>query len=545
MFVNVSEYLRDRAARSGDAVALVEAFGDRRQVTWSELDGHADAIARWLSRRGLVAGHRVGLCLGNRIEFVAACLGAMRAGLLVVPMNPRSAVGEFVRMIADSGSRVLFCDEATVHQVRHAAENVGAALSGAGDELRARAVVADLVVVEAVAEEGETRYEAVVATADGEVPPSPTDPETLATLLYTSGTSGKPRGVMLTHRALVANIEQVAAIEPPPMSPDDVILGLLPLFHIYGLNCILSQAVRQGARLVLVDHFDADATLDLVAEHAVTNIPIAPPVVAAWAGRTGLRERLATVRHVLSGASALDPELAAVFAESSGVVVEQGYGLTETAPVLTTTLAGGGRTPGGLPKPGSVGGPLQDVQIRIVDVSGQDAADDDPGEIWVRGPNLFSGYWPDGVDGPDADGWYATGDIGFLDADGDLTLVDRMRELVIVSGFNVYPSEVEEVIAELATVVEVAVIGVPDVETGEAVHAFVVPADEMAEDGAGRSLGEHALVEAVRAQCESRLARFKWPQHVTVVTGLPHSATGKVAKGRLRAQTRRDALGLG
>ncbi|MGH3425809.1 MAG: AMP-binding protein, partial [Nocardioidaceae bacterium] len=433
-------------------------------------------------------------------------------------------------------------DDLTVHQVRHATENVDAVRAGAGEELRARAVAAVLVVTKAPSEPGEVPYDSVLAAPEGETPPSPTDPEALATLLYTAGTSGQPRGVMLTHRALIANIEQVAAIDPPPISPDDAVLGLLPLFHVYGLNCILSQTVRQGARLVLADRFDPEGTLDVVAGHGVTNIPVAPPVIAAWAGRAGLRERLASVRRVLSGASALDPELAAAFAESAGVVVEQGYGLTETSPVLTTTLAGAstGTSAGPaqhVPKPGSVGRPLEGIELRIVDGSGQDVVDEDPGEIWVRGPNLFSGYWPDGEEGPDADGWYATGDIGLVDADGDLMLVDRLGEVVIVSGFNVYPSEVEEVIAELDSIMEAAVIGVPDVETGEAVRAFVVPAAEDADAG--------ALAESVRAHCEARLARFKWPGQVTVVTGLPHSATGKVAKGRLRAQTRRDTLGLG
>lgn len=535
MNVNVSDYLRDRARRSGGEVGLVEAFGEGREVAWGDLDRDADAIARWLSARGLVAGHRVGVCLGNRIEFVAAYFGALRGGLVAVPMNPRSAVGELVRMIADSGVRVLVCDEFTVHQLRHAVESLEAVLAGASEEVRSRSAVPEIVVVDTPAAEGETPYETVLGS-QGAAPASPADPEALALLLYTSGTSGQPRGVMLTHRALIANVEQVAENDPPAMDPDDVLLGVLPLFHIYGLNCILAQTVRQGARLVLVDRFDAERTLEVIEAHGVTNVPIAPPVVAVWAGRPDLRDRFASVRHVLSGASALDPDLAAAFAESAGVRVEQGYGLTETAPVLTMTQAGRRLADGG-PKPGSVGGPLADVELAIVDASGQEAAVGDPGEIWVRGPNLFSGYWPEGDGGPDPDGWYGTGDVGILDGDGDLTLVDRLRELVIVSGFNVYPSEVEEVVLELDGVAEVAVIGVPDSQSGEAVHAFVVPA--------GPEPDEAALVESVRAHCEERLARFKWPSQVTVVDGLPHSATGKVAKGRLRAQADRDDLGLG
>ena len=536
MAVNISEVLRERASMTPDAVGLVEGYGDRRRLTWAELDAQADAVAGWLSARGLVAGHRVGIVLSNRIEFVAAFLGAARRGLVVVPMNPRSTTGELVRMIADSGSRVVFCEASNVSIVREAAQSLAEVLAGADEALRAGSVVPHLVVVGGGERSGEVGYEVVAARDDGPETMAPVDDEALSTLLYTSGTSGQPRGVMLSHRAMLANVEQVAALDPPVITPDDVVLGLLPLFHIYGLNGVLGTAVRQGVRVVLADRFDPTGTLDLVRAEGVTNIPLAPPVIAAWAGRDDLREKLAGVRQVMCGASALDPVLAALFARSSGVVVEQGYGLTETAPVLTVTLAGHGRRPDGIAKPGSVGSALAGIDIRIVDASGGDADPGDPGEIWVRGPNLFSGYWPDGSDGPDAAGWFATGDVGIVDADGDLSLVDRLRELVIVSGFNVYPHEVEDVIAELPSVAEAAVIGVPTAETGEAVQAFVVAADA--------SQRPDELASTIRNHCEYRLARFKWPGHITVISGLPHSATGKVAKGRLRALARRDTLGL-
>jgi long-chain acyl-CoA synthetase len=184
-----------------------------------------------------------------------------------------------------------------------------------------------------------------------------------------------------------------------------------------------------------------------------------------------------------------------------------------------------------------VGAALPGIELRLVDDSGQTPDGEDPGEILVRGANLFSGYWPDGADGPDQEGWFATGDVGFLYADGDLFLVDRLKELVIVSGFNVYPVEVEEVIAELEAVSEAAVIGTPDEQTGEAVVAYVRRAPRT-------SLTDDELAEAVRAHCAARLARFKQPSHVHVVDELPHTVTGKVAKGRLRAVQRRQNLGL-
>jgi len=233
---------------------------------------------------------------------------------------------------------------------------------------------------------------------------------------------------------------------------------------------------------------------------------------------------------VLSGSAPLSPELITVFTERTGVAVHQGYGLTEAAPVVTSTLRSV------TPKTGSVGAALPGVEIKLVDDAGHQPDGEDPGEIHVRGANLFSGYWPDGSDGPDEAGWYATGDVGFLDADGDLFLVDRLKELVIVSGFNVYPVEVEEVIAELDDVAEAAVIGREDEETGEAVVAYVRRATTV--------LNDEELVERVAEHCAARLARFKRPREVHVVDELPHTVTGKVAKGQLRAAQRRQNLGL-
>nr|WP_255670443.1 AMP-binding protein [Aeromicrobium wangtongii] len=520
--VNVSEYLRAAAQNDPEGVALVEHRPDRRAVTWRELDESADRVARALSGRGLVAGQRVAIVMANRVDLPIAYYGILRGGMVAVPINPRSTTREIGRMLADSRSRVVLCDEAGIAQVREAVSD---------DHQVA------VVVDGAPAQGEEASFESFLADAAGADPAAPIDAETLAVILYTSGTSGKPRGAMLTHRALIANTEQIARLEPPAMTADDICLGLLPMFHIYGLNCVLGQAVRQGATVVLVDGFDPGGLLDLIAAEGITNLPLAPPVVAAWAGRDDLRDKLARVRTILSGASALEHDLAEAFLESSGHRIEQGYGLTETAPVITTTH-GWPRDAENHILHGSVGRALPGVELRIVEGNGVDAAPGDPAEIWVRGDNLFSGYWPDGADGPGDDGWYATGDVGYLDADGDLTLVDRLRELVIVSGFNVYPFEVEDSIAEVDGVGQVAVVGVPDEETGEAVIAFVVPAKGVAVD-------EETLLEAIDAHCRTRLARFKQPRRTIIVTGLPHSATGKVAKGRLRALARSQALGLG
>ena len=537
---NVADLLAVQAASRADAIALVQPATDpadvRRELTWAELDGRVDAVAAGLSGRGLRVGQRVGLCAANGIDFVVCYLAALRCGLLAVPINPRSATGEVVRVLADSRCRLVVADAATAPTVRAAVGGLVDALAASSESVRAATPVPQLVVTAGPVLPGDRLLEEL-ASAGGRVA-SPVDPESLAVLLHTSGTSGRPRAAMLTHRALLANVAQLAAIEPPVLGPDDVVLGLLPLFHVYGLNAVLGQVLSHGARLVLVERFDAEETLAVVEAEQVTNLPVVPAVIAAWAGRDDLAERLRSVRLAVSGAAPLEPELAALFTEQTGVRLEQGYGLTECAPVVTSTLvAAATRQP--LPpaaERSSVGAPLPGVSLRIVDTGGHVLEPGDVGEVCVHGDNLFSGYWPDRHDGPDAEGWWRTGDLGLLDPDGRLELVDRLRELVIVSGFNVYPFEVEEVISEVPGVAGAAVIGVADPDTGEAVVAYIVLSPDVA--------SAEKVVDSVRNHCAERLARFKWPRTVNVVSGLPYSATGKVAKGRLRAQARRELLGL-
>ncbi|ONI68472.1 AMP-dependent synthetase [Kribbella sp. ALI-6-A] len=482
MNFNFADVLRDTARRQGERLALVD--GDRR-LTWSELDEAVERAAQGYAAAGLVPGYRVVLLMANSIEFVTSYLGCLRAGLVAVPLNTGLTTPEIGNVVQHSGARLVVAD---------------------GD-------LAAKVEGVKVIRPGEL---------DGHAPLSlRTDPESLAVLLYTSGTSGEPRAAMLTHRALAANVENLAGLGEDRMGPEDVVLGVLPMFHAFGLNAVLGWAIATGAALVIDQRFDSTGTVDLISRYAVTRLPLAPPALHALLARDDLRERLASVKVVLTGASILDRSLAARFEEVTGLFVHQGYGLTEASPGVTTTLGEDS------PKLGSVGRPLPGVDLRIADERGEDVEGDDPGEILVRGQNLFSGYWPDGADGPGDDGWYRTGDVGYLDADGDLYLVDRLRELVIVSGFNVFPSEVEEVLVGAPGVREAAVIGVPSEETGEAVKAFLVPATGAAID-----------VDEVRAYAAQRLARFKCPVEIEVVDHLPHSVTGKVAKGRLRETDR-------
>ncbi|MCW2866035.1 MAG: AMP-dependent synthetase and ligase [Marmoricola sp.] len=519
---NVAELLSRAAREEPDRIALSEA-STGRTITWRALDDLADRVVRGFGEAGMVAGYRVVLATGNSVEFVAAYYGALRAGLVVVPVSPRSPTGELVRVLADSGARMVVADAATVSAVRAAVRGLGEALEASG---RGRSAQPRVVTVGTTLEPGERSWDHLVAS-EGRPGPAREDPEALAVLCYTSGSSGRPRGAMLTHRALLANTEQIAAVEPPLMTGRDVVLGVMPLAHVYGLNAVLGQVVRQHARLVLVDHFEPEGSLDIIEDEAISVVPVAPVVVAYWLRVAGLEDHLGPVRLVLSGSAPLSPEVREAFAARTTVAVHQGYGLTEAAPVVTSTM---GSTD---PDRRSVGRPLPGVEVRVRDESGRVPHDGDPGEIEVRGANLFSGYWPDGAEGPDPEGWWRTGDVGLLDPDGDLVLVDRVKDVVVVSGFNVYPVEVEHVISELSEVAEVAVVGVEDLETGEAVVAFVRPT------GAGTS---DALPDVVRRHCAQRLAAFKQPSVVHVVEELPRTATGKVQKGRLRAAERRRAL---
>jgi long-chain acyl-CoA synthetase len=424
----------------------------------------------------------------------------------------------------------VVADSAAIGSVRAAVAGLVDARAGADDDQLRRLVVPRVVVVGASRLPGEKDYDDLCAAGPTRAVGA-RDEESLAVLLYTSGTSGRPRAAMLSHRALLSNIEQVAAVEPTMIVGNDVVLAVLPLFHVYGLNAVLGQALRQGATLVLVDGFEAEGSLRVVEDHGVSVLPVAPPVFAAWVAIDDLERRLAGVRLVLSGSAPLPLEAVERFSARTGVAVHQGYGLTEAAPVVTSTLCSASL------KVGSVGRALPGVTLRLVDGAGRAAEGEDVGEVELRGDNLFSGYWPDGVDGPAADGWWRTGDVGYLDADGDLFLVDRLRELVIVSGFNVYPREVEEVVSEVAGVAESGVIGVDDPVTGEAVVAYVRPRAES-------TLSAEQLAAAVHDHCRRRLAPFKRPSAVHVVAELPHTVTGKVAKGELRGTERRRTLGL-
>jgi long-chain acyl-CoA synthetase len=508
---NLAAFVRRNATSAGSRPAL--RWQDQA-LTWAQLDAQVDAYARGLVALDLAgSGHRdgnshparVAIALPNTAEFAAVYLATLRAGLVAVPINPAYTAREIGELLDESGAAVLVASvdvRAAVGVWSGRAYTLGIDLS-------------DLALDGAPVVEAST-------------------PDDLAVLLFTSGSLGRPKGAMLSHRALLANHVQLAAISPPVIVADDVVLLTVPLFHAYGLNSGLGAVVFHGATGVLVEAFDPSETLRIIEDDRVSAVIGVPTMFLAWSLLPDVARAFERTRVSVCGAAPLSAGTAGAFQAATGKTIFVGYGLTESAPVLTTTLA----SPA--PKVGSIGRALPGVDVRLVNAAGDevwsstgegvDDFDDDasgtpgtdPGEIVVRGENLFSGYWPDGIDGPGADGWWATGDVAYADADGDLFLVDRLHELIIVNGFNVYPAEVERVLVTHPSVREAAVVGVLHPYTGQSVKAFVVASDPVA-------------VDELLGHCRRSLARFKCPTAVEFRPELPHSATGKVRKGVLHA----------
>lgn len=488
---NVADLVRSAVLRGPAHPALIDApTGD--SLTWAELDAAVTAEAVRLRSEGASAGDRVALRLPTGIAFCVALFGVLRAGCVAVPLPPSSSGEKADRILADSGARILVAEAAP--------SDLGSGMTALG------APRAD---------------PGAAPAAEPELPR--TGGSDLAVIAYTSGVSGPPRGAMLPHRALLANVRQCGRMRPMLVNAADQALLALPLFHAYGMGPGLLQVASVGATAVLMPDFEPEYTLEAIARYRVTTVIGVPPMYDAWSRLppSRLRDRMSTVRMLTSGAAPLGTGVVTAVRTATGLDVFEGYGLTEAGPVLTTTLAAGRA------KPGSVGLPIPGVDLRLVDSDGtplpSGAAESDPGLLAARGANLFTGYWPDGRHGPDEQGWFQTGDVGYFDTDGDLRLADRATDLITVHGFDVYPHEVEGVLLELDAVAEAAVIGVPEESRGESIKAIVVLAE-----GCG------VTVEDVREHCARRLPRFKVPALVEFADVLPRSPIGKVIRHSLR-----------
>ena len=484
-----------------DRVAIISRG---RPTTYGMLRDQVAHLRGGLARLGVQPGDRIALLCSNGRYFVDMYLAALGLGAVTVPLNPASPAPEIERELHTVGATVVVV------------EPLAAAAWSQVDRTLVPTVV-HVVATEANTVESADAVFDELLTA-GSVPTVDVEPDHLATLIFTSGTAGSPRAAMLSHGNLLSNIEQ-AAFDVEGVRAGDVVYGVLPMFHIFGLNVVLGQALYRGATVVLVQRFDPSTALDTIRERTVTVIPGAPPLWLAFSHFDDApADSFASVRLALTGAAKMPEEAMRRLQSKFGITLLEGYGLTEAAPIVTSSA--------GMPqRVGSVGKVLDGIEVRLVDEHGDDALRGDAGEIWVKGPNVFAGYLhePEATEKVlTADGWLRTGDIAVTDDDGYLYLVDRVKDLIIVSGFNVYPAEVEEVLAEHPAVKEVGVVGVPHPHTGEAVKAFVV-----LEPGA--TAHEDTLV----SWCLDHLARYKCPSKILFVDELPRNVSGKLLRRSL------------
>lgn len=468
-----------------------------------------DQVARFrtgLIGLGLEPGDRVAILAGNNRYFVVSYLAALSAGLVAVPLNPTNPAAAMVGELRTVGARAVVVGPS------------GRAVFSGLD--RASIPTVEHVIGAGYVPDGGSSIEEL-STEIG-APVVDRDPDDPAVLIFTSGTAGAPRAAVLTHRNLLVNIRQTLATGGEPTNSSDVLLAVLPLFHIFGLNVVLGVGLHVGATVLLVERFDPVSALEAVEKHKVTTILGPPTMWAAWAGVPGVDPSvMSSVRVAVSGAAKLPVEVAQAIEAKFGLHLEEGYGLTEASPVVASPR--GTDAP-----PGSIGIPVPGLELRLVDSEGHDVLVGDAGEVWVRGPNVFAGYWDD----PEAtaavlteDGWLRTGDVAVVDDDGYLFLVDRAKDLIIVSGFNVYPAEVEAVLADHPAISASAVVGVPHPYTGEAVKAYVVARP-------GIPIEE----EDVIAFCAERLPGYKCPSKVWFVDDIPRGLTGKTLRFALREQ---------
>lgn len=509
--MNLAHLIDDHPA---DAVALIS--GDQR-LTYGELREQVAAVRGGLAAQGIGAGDRVVIAAINDTPFVVMYLATIGLGAVAIPVNPLSPPPELLRELVMVEPAAVVLDEISCPVWSMVpADQIPSSIRVVITSDRAladRCGIADAVDV------------ATLRAGDA-VPITEVDAAEIAAMLFTSGTAGSPRAAMLSHGNLRSNIDQSLS-SPEHTEASDVVYGVLPLFHIFGLNVGLGVTLAAGATLVLATRFDMAEALSLIADHGVTIVPGAPPVWVAFAESDAPADAFAGVRTAVSGASRLPVSVAERIEERFGITIAEGYGLTETAPVVTSSWAAGER-----PRYGSVGRSIPGVEIRLVNDAGEDVPVGDAGEILIKGPNVFVGYFrdPETTERVLADGWLHTGDVGMVDEDGWLYLVDRAKDLIIVSGFNVYPAEVEEVLNLHPDVSESGVIGLVDDLDNEAIRAYVVPA-------AGASPSADALIEFA----SQHLARYKCPQSVVFVEQLPRNLSGKLVRRHLEGTILEDS----
>ena len=487
--MNVAQLLERAALHHADRPALI--FGERRW-TYAELDRDVSALAAGLAALGLARGERVALHLPNRPDFVLAYYATQKAGLVPLSLNVTYKAEELEYILGNAeAAAVITADgidanlppHARMPSVRHLlhAKDLNALRGGA--PLRA----------------------------------VPCDREDMAAILYTSATTGKPKGVMLTHANIVSNA--YATVHHLKMTEEDRGLCALPMFHCFGQNAIMNSLVTAGGTLVLHERFVPDAFVAAVAEHRITILYAVPTMYILFLSMPK-KPDFSSVRMCFSAAATLPTDVETRWHDTHGHWIHQGYGLTETSPFASYNHDVTFRR-------GSVGTPIENVEMKIVDGEDREVADGELGEIVIKGPNVMKGYFgnPAATGESIRGGWFHSGDIGYRDRDGYFFIVDRVKDMINISGFKVFPREVEEVLFRHPAVKEAAVVGVPDPVRGEAVKAFVV-------------LNEGASVsaEALQAVCRAAIASVKVPERIEFIPALPKNPTGKILKKELRAR---------
>ncbi len=466
---------------------------DNAAMTYRALDEASARVAGLLRERGLGPGDRVGIMMPNVAEVPVVYYGILRAGAVVVPMNPLLKAREVAYYLGDSGAGLVFAWHAFDAEARAGAE-----------QAEAECIVVD-----------EVSFADLLSSAAPVLRVTDRLAEDTAVILYTSGTTGQPKGAELTHGNLLSNTD-IARTEIVRARPEDVIFGGLPLFHVFGQTVALNVAVASGACLTLLPRFDPAQALRIIASHQVTVFEGVPTMYVALLHQPGRADYdVSCLRTCISGGAAMPVEVLRGFEDTFGCRVLEGYGLSETSPVASFNHPGRER------KPGSIGTPIRGVQMRVVDNSGHEVPQGEVGEIVIRGANVMKGYWrrPDATAEAIRGGWFHSGDLARVDEDGYFYIVDRKKDLIIRGGYNVYPREIEEVLYEHHAVAEAAVIGLPHPALGEEVGAAVT-----LKPGASVSAGE------LRDYVKGQVAAYKYPRQLWIVDALPKGPTGKIQK---------------
>ncbi|GGL41462.1 long-chain fatty acid--CoA ligase [Phycicoccus endophyticus] len=491
---NLATNLTTTAARMPDQDALrVNGQG----VTYGQLHQMAARVAGALRAHGVEPGDRVAVILPNVPAFPVVYWGVLLAGGIVVPMNPLLKAGEIDYFFTDSGAKIAFVWPDFVAEATKGAENSGTRVVTTGAM-------------------GPEDFEGGDAIAD----PTPREDDDTAVILYTSGTTGRPKGAELTHRNIHLNAHRSAEVIQE-MTSDDVVMGCLPLFHVFGLTVGLNAATVAGASLALIPRFDPQAAIEVIEKERVTIMQGVPTMYAAILNHPGSDGMDASsLRTCASGGSAMPLEVMKAFEEKLGCMILEGYGLSETSPVASFNMPDRER------KPGTIGVAIPGCEMRCVDLDGQEVPVGEVGEIAIRGDNVMKGYWnkPEATAEAIPDGWFRTGDLATMDDEGYFTIVDRKKDMILRGGMNVYPREVEEVIYQHPDVLEVAVVGMPDELLGEQVAAAVALRE-----------GSQATPEDIIAFTKERIAAYKYPRRVWVVEALPKGPTGKILRREVRA----------